>query len=328
MRTVTLPEPHRTEIKRAAERLTSPYDDIDRFVLDAFRIVAAELPRDVLDGLRAFRLDPHEYGALLLRNFPLDDDIPRTPIDGRRADKPTYVSEASLLGTAALLGEPIGFRDERDGDVVQMLAPIRQEARATSSESSEIDLAFHTDFSFNPDEPEQPLTHAKPDYIILFCLRGASEGGDTIYADVRDICRQLSAEERAVLREPLFQFSVSYSFANKHLDRPWSIPSPVLTGPEVSPEISVDLLCGSRGLTDEARRALDALRRACVRPEVARRVRLEPGDLLVIDNRKGAHARSSFRAAFDGSDRWLHRVYVRRSVWELRGQLRRGLRVF
>jgi L-asparagine oxygenase len=211
---------------------------------------------------------------------------------------------------------------------VQVLAPVPQEARATSSESSDVDLAFHTDFSFNPDEPDQPLTHGKPDYIVLFCLRGAREGGETVYADARDICRHLSPAECAVLRQPLFQFSTSYSFANKRRDRPWSIPSPVLTGPDLFPEISVDLLCGSRGLTDESRRALDAVRRACAAPDVTRRVSLQPGDLLLIDNRKGAHGRSAFRASFDGCDRWLHRVYVRRSVWELRSQLRRGLRVF
>ena len=44
---------------------------------------------------------------------------------------------------------------------------------------------------------------------------------------------------------------------------------------------------------------------------------LRAGDLLAIDNRRCAHARSAFPARFDGRDRWLQRVYVRRSVWPL-----------
>jgi hypothetical protein len=126
----------------------------------------------------------------------------------------------------------------------------------------------------------------------------------------------------------LFQFSVSYSFANKAVQRPWSVPSPILSGPAAFPEICIDLLCGSRGLTDESTTVLGSLRKVCSRPDVVTRIALEPGEILVIDNRRGAHARTAFRASFDGSDRWLHRVYIRRSVWELRGQLRQGVRIF
>ena len=39
---------------------------------------------------------------------------------------------------------------------------------------------------------------------------------------------------------------------------------------------------------------------------------------LLINNRKGVHARSSFTARYDGEDRWLQRTYVRRSLWSIR----------
>ena len=39
---------------------------------------------------------------------------------------------------------------------------------------------------------------------------------------------------------------------------------------------------------------------------------------LVICNRKGLHARSEFPARHDGSDRWLQRTYLRRSLWSIR----------
>jgi len=32
------------------------------------------------------------------------------------------------------------------------------------------------------------------------------------------------------------------------------------------------------------------------------------GDLLVLDNRRAAHARTTFRPRYDGSDRWLLRI--------------------
>ena len=37
---------------------------------------------------------------------------------------------------------------------------------------------------------------------------------------------------------------------------------------------------------------------------------LEPGDLLMVDNRRAVHARTAFRPRYDGQDRWLQRVYA------------------
>jgi len=108
----------------------------------------------------------------------------------------------------------------------------------------------------------------------------------------------------------------------------WSVPSPLLTGPEEFLEVSIDLLCGVRGMSEEANALLDQIREVCKLPGVATGVCLTPGELLIIDNRKGAHARTAFTAAFDGYDRWLHRVYVRRSLWELRSGSGQSIRVF
>jgi L-asparagine oxygenase len=219
-----------------------------------------------------------------------------------------------------VLGQPLGYRDEKGGDIIQALAPVRAQEHATSSESSAVDLAFHTDFSFDSRHPERPYNVLNPDYIVLLGLRGDRHGeAFTLYADARDICRHLDPGQLKVMREERYQFAASYSFTGCSADqRLWSSPSRLLSGPDEYPEISVDLLCGVRGLDAEAEATLAALRDVCARPGVSTRVCLGPGDLLIIDNRKGAHARTAFRAYHDGRDRWLHRVYVRRSLAELR----------
>jgi L-asparagine oxygenase len=314
----------------AAVRSASPYEDFETFLAHAYQVVAA-LPGPVVRHLIGYGTDPRSYGALVLGNLPIDDPLPATPLDGRASrDKQTFVSEACLLAVSLLLGQPLGYRDEKDGDIIQALAPVRTEARATSSESSDVELAFHTDFNFDPRHPERPYNVLNPDYIVLLGLRGDRHGeAYTLYADARDICRRLDPTQLAVLRGERYQFAASYSFTRGASgERTWSVPSPVLTGPDAFPEISVDLLCGIRGLDAEAAAALDALREVCARPGVATRVCLRPGDLLVIDNRKGAHARTAFRAYHDGRDRWLHRVYVRRSLAELRDGVNGQFRVF
>ncbi len=48
--------------------------------------------------------------------------------------------------------------------------------------------------------------------------------------------------------------------------------------------------------------------------EAKRDVVIEPGCLLVLDNRRCVHARSDFKAYYDGRDRWLQRMAVVRDL--------------
>lgn len=43
-------------------------------------------------------------------------------------------------------------------------------------------------------------------------------------------------------------------------------------------------------------------------------VKLKPGDLMIVDNRRAIHARSGYTPRYDGTDRWLQRMYVRRDA--------------
>jgi L-asparagine oxygenase len=172
-----------------------------------------------------------------------------------------------------------------------------------------------------------PFNATNPDYVVLVCLRADRHGqAGTSYAAVQDMCRHLAANEVAVLRKPAFQFAASYSFTGKcGAERVWSVPSAVVKGPDACPEVSVDLLCGVRALTEEAAAILEKLRHICPQSDVSSVVYLKPGDILLMDNRKGAHARSSFRAYFDGQDRWLQRVYARRSLVGTAQRLKSGI---
>jgi L-asparagine oxygenase len=327
---IALSPSQKAELSVALSGLNSPYDAIEEFLLDIYPVFAG-LPREVLRKLFNFRNDPRAYGALLLENFPVDEELPPTPSDGKRsAGKRTFVTEACALGIAQIFGQPIGYYDEKEGEVIHALCPVRSEAGATSSESSEVSLGFHTDFNYDKENPDSPFNVVNPDYVVLVCLKGAQRGdAGTLYADARDIYRHLSPADIDLMRSPQFQFAASFSFTGKcGSERIWSVPAPLLKGPEAFPEISIDLLCGVRALSEEAEGVLSRIRAVCELPGVASKVHLKPGDVFIMDNRKGAHGRTAFAAEFDGNDRWLHRVYVRRSLWEMRRNSNGSLRVF
>jgi L-asparagine oxygenase len=64
--------------------------------------------------------------------------------------------------------------------------------------------------------------------------------------------------------------------------------------------------------TEEARSAMDSLTQAIDQNLTG--VALLPGECLFIDNYKAVHGRSSFKAKFDGTDRWLKRITLARDL--------------
>jgi L-asparagine oxygenase len=123
-----------------------------------------------------------------------------------RPDEKEFISEASILLVALLLGEPVAYADEKDGALVQDVYPTEAERRSPSNESSDLDLAFHTELSFNREVPDRPLHVASPDFLLLLGLRAAPRGDAvTAIVEAKDLCRLLSNRARVTLRKPLFQ---------------------------------------------------------------------------------------------------------------------------
>ncbi len=289
--------------------------DPEPFLASVFTQISG-LPSDLTRSLLQFRADPAADSLLLIQGMPIDVDLPPTPTTSEQIHaKETFISEASLLMIALVLGEPVGYADEKGGVLVQNVYPVEAEKQSPSNESSDTDLGFHTELSFSQRVPERPLHVASPDFLLLLGLRAAPlADAVTTLADGRDICRRLSSHALAALRQPIFQLRAPYSFTRADAVRPWSRNVPLFHGTDGETTLAFDLACGVRGVTAEAQEALDELRQVVANAEVQCEVRLAPGDLLVIHNRKCAHARSRFAARFDGTDRWLQRVYVRQSL--------------
>src|SRR5262249_30721913 len=95
---------------------------------------------------------------------------------------------------------------------------------------------------------------------------------------------------------------------------PWVGPVPIFRGEGRARRAAFDLACGTRAIDAEAEGALNALRGMAGAAGATEAVQLRPGSLLILDNRRCAHGRTRFPARFDGTDRWMLRVYVRRSL--------------
>lgn len=292
-----------------------PAIDLDRS-LTRLHALFAQLPLDQLQTILDFGRHGDTPGVALVRNLPVDPDLPETPIDGGPSTgKRTFVAESVLLGLSQLLGEPVGVTTEKNGRIVHDVVPVSAGATTQTNQSSTVFLNFHNDIVF--DETGR-YDVANPDFLVLLCLRqDAAKEAVTHYADARDVAGELAPDVLETLRAPLYRLNAPGSYVRDVANgaEVLSDPVPIISGPADLPEIAVSAN-GVRGLTEEAERALLDLQRVC--RTVAHHVKLAAGTALLINNRKGLHARSQFFARHDGRDRWLQRTYLRRSLWTIR----------
>ena len=307
-----------TDVLRAmaAAELPAPHEDYEHFLAES-RLRFHELPRCVRQEVGEFSDRSNNDGALLISGLPLDRDLPPTPADPHaRVNKGSYVTELWLSSFGSALGSPFAYQQEQSGSLVQNVCPTPGNAHNISSESSAIELGFHTEMGFHIHQP---------DYLLLLCLRPDHDrSAKTIISSVRMIVPELTPHQRAVLSEPLFRPGIDYSFGSVNATRGNGPATPVLYGDPYDPffNFDFDLMVG---LSAEAEDCLRALRAAADRTK--QWVRLAAGDLLIIDNRRAAHARSVFAARYDGQDRWLQRMCVVRDLLPSAADRRGGSRV-
>lgn len=270
----------------------------DSEFLDSVNTYAQELPKRLRVFLNTFRLT-EPSGVCLISGYPVDDSkIGKTPAHWRKrpGSSSTTEEEIFLNLCGALLGDAVAWSHQRDGLICQDLVPVEAHKGEMLGSGSERDLVWHT---------EDARYSYRGDYIGLMCLRNP-DAVPTTFASIDEV--RLDPDKVEVLFEPRYVFRPDPSHPT---DTEWE-RAPVLFGDPESPYIRFDPYSMERPETEEAQSAIDYLIRAI--DETLTGVALRPGDCLFIDNYKAVHGRSSFKAKFDGTDRWLKRITIARDL--------------
>ena len=259
---------------------------------------AQELPRRIRRFLNHFKL-MEPSGVCVISGFLVDDaKIGKTPAHWRKdpGGSSTMEEEVFLNLCGALLGDAIAWAHQRDGLICQDLVPIEGHKEEMLGSGSELDLVWHT---------EDARYSYRGDYIGLMCLRNP-DAVPTTFTSIDDV--QLDPDRIEILFEPHFVFHPDPSHPTDNERE----TAPVLFGDPRSPYVRFDPYSMDEPKTEEARSAMDYLIRAI--DENLTGVALLPGECLFIDNYKAVHGRSSFKARFDGTDRWLKRINITRDL--------------
>ncbi|MDG4794557.1 TauD/TfdA family dioxygenase [Micromonospora sp. WMMD1082] len=300
--TFALDEQERTEVEVLASYLAEVEPRlVDEPVwLAAARDLSSSLPVRLRQAMRRFARDPGQEGLLLLKNLPTRPELlPGTPTVAGSVQRASTLPAAVEVLVALQLGDLIAFQEEKSGALVQDVVPVPGMEQFQGNAGS-VRLSLHVENAFHVN---------RPDYVGLHCLRADHDGfAGTEVASIRNALPRLSDEDRAVLHRPCFVTAPPASFGA--MDGP-PAPHAILSGDPEDPDVQVDFE-STRPVGPEATRAMEALGDALA--AVYRKVVLEPGHLVFLDNRIALHGRSAFEPRYDGRDRWLQRVFVHRDM--------------
>ncbi|WP_211261569.1 TauD/TfdA family dioxygenase [Pseudonocardia acaciae] len=293
--TVRLSEASTHTLRTLSDRLAPALADDPR----ATTVSLPELPPGLRDELRACARTGHD-GVTVLRRLPVDADrMGPTPARWSEvSDQAGAQWAAQMLLLARALGRPIGWAGQQDGRLVHDILPTRGEEREQTGASSAVELSPHTEDAFHP---------GRANLLLLACVRNPDRVPTTA-ASVRHA--RLADTERELLADPALPILPDSSYAEA--DGFGGQAPPVATVWETGAGLGLRYDPAYTPLDDGNPAYLRAYRR--LGAELARAavgVRLDPGDVLVIDNDVAVHGRQPFRARYDGTDRWLRRVSVR-----------------
>jgi len=262
--------------------------------------LSKSLLESIKNILNDFLKNGNENGFLLIKNFPINDkELEKTP----KCNK-LHIGENTILAKVQsiimnYIGDMISYEAEGDGYLFQDVIPDIRMKNIQTSLGSNTELEVHI---------EQAFSKLRPDILSLGCLRG-DENAFTYILPVGKLLENLNNDEIEILYKPLWMTSVDFSFklnGNDFIDGDVRGPFPILSGELTDPFFlfDQDLMFG---ITEESQKILKKIINIYYNNRIKHN--LQPGEIILIDNNRSIHGRSSFSPKYDGNDRFLIRCF-------------------
>lgn len=281
-----------------------PYRNQEPFLKKATLASRFYLPRELQESLYDFKLHGNKKGYFLIRSLPTDPNLMHTPVNSLDVpqQKKTFYSEFWLSAVGSQLGDPYSYEQE-DSGLLYHNVRAKKATEGTLSGLNPDNLNLHSETAFHP---------FYPDFLLLFCLRGDRDRqAKTTISSIGSIKKDLSPELQSILRKPLFKTGTDYFYGNPNGIKGNGRVIPILYGEENNPLVIFDPDM-MEGITEKAQEAIESL--SILFQQKKEGILLEPGDLLVLDNYRVVHGRTSFKPRHDGLDRWLQRLFTSRNL--------------
>jgi hypothetical protein len=269
------------------------------------------------EDLSAMRQDAGVAPFVLLAGVFEPSELPDTPdwftpvpnVSG------TQMGRAAAIAAHAFLGlETVSYGSENSGELFVNLTAIPGEGRF--ARKSQGGLRGHTDavsFPFNGDSDVSNARIApSPDLVTLIGLRNPNAVPTTVMV-LEEALGTLSQEDVHELKQGQFSLGSQATFLEGMQDILGeihvAIDEPVLKDTAIGTIVRFshsNVYPTEPGGTAEI--ASENFSKAC--GEIAKPVAIEPGDVLLVNNRLCLHGRAEVGGDIGGHSRWLLRTYA------------------
>jgi len=319
---ITLDEQEVGEIHGLLAEVAMNFTSVEspEFLMEA-TLLSHELPRRLRKKMSDFRLRDGDYGVMVIRGFPVDEErIGPTPAswDERSASTHTFEEEALLSLCGTLLGDLVTWASEQDGYIVHNVLPIKKYEDSQLGWGSAKEFILHVEDAFSP---------YSPDYLGLICMRNPDLTGTAISTlaglDLSQLDLDTLFGENFYVRPDDAHLASADQQNGYNSDRRLALSqreeeithppkTSILFGNKEAPFLRLDPPYMYADADEKSQRAMAQFLQALNANKT--RVHLRPGDMVFIDNCHTVHGRDPFKAKYDGTDRWLKRVKVARDL--------------
>ena len=220
----------------AREVTASPSDEAELFCQQV-KSLSARVPERIRKDLAVFAERGCPNGFFLIKGCRVDDEaLGPTPAGNiyKRGEATLLARIQAIIVSACNNADMIAYEAEGYGRLFQDVVPIQAMAKMQTSVGSGVELEIHT---------EQAFSRIRPDLLSLACLRGDPKANTHIFP-VQFILDGMTAEEKQILRQPLWLTKVDLSFKMndnyEFLDGDVRGPMPIIWGSEDDPKLVFD----------------------------------------------------------------------------------------
>jgi len=284
-----------------------PNDDPGRWELAGGEEIAKLLGSSVVDlraGIRDMRC------ALRVRGLGQEYCPPPAPYDRASdfGDIPHVL--LNVFGVIYYMGAcSFSYDSENGGRIVRDVVAHHEAQEEYSSQGWGRELPWHMDGAFRPLTEDRLMFNLRlspaPRWLVFGVLYD-SPAVPMVFVPIDDVVEGLGKREVETLCGPSFDVCSPASFSPKTISR--GVPILIRDGEGGYFTRFNQTAC--KGRTLSADRALRALAAALDATAIQYSIELKAGDVVVLDNWKSLHMRSAYTPRWDGTDRWMVRVYA------------------
>jgi L-asparagine oxygenase len=248
--------------------------------------------------------------ALHIKGLPTEGMPPPAPYKGLSRFSDIPVTLVSVFAITRLIdARPFAYYNENGGRILRDVV-AREDARSElSSQGWGSELPWHMDGAYRPLNEVGLLSATglspAPHWLIFGVIYDSPRIPMT-FVSLDEALNRLSQSDIEALSQPIFSIYSPDSFHEHRLTTHVPILVPDGGGGYWSRYNQEKCL----GNTPAAQRSLRALSSVLQQEDLQYHIELSAGDVVVLDNWRSLHMRRAYSPRWDGTDRWLVRLYA------------------